>query len=85
MKFKLFQQVALARDIPEKNFRRGDVATIVDSHPANEGEVGYSIEVFNAVGDTIAVTAVPESFLEQLTADEILHVRPLTESGALRS
>ena len=85
MKFKLFQQVALARDIPEKNLRRGDVATIVDSHPANGGEVGYSIEVFNAVGDTITVTAVPESFLEQLTAGEILHVRPLTESGAFRS
>lgn len=85
MKFKPFQQVALARDIPEKNLRRGDVATIVDTHPANGGEVGYSIEIFNAVGDTIAVTAVPESFLEQLTADEILHVRPLTQSGALRS
>ena len=77
MKFKLFQQVALARDIPEKNLRRGDVATVVDSHPANGGEVGYSIEIFNAVGDTIAVTAVPESFLQELTEDEILHVRSL--------
>ncbi len=85
MRFKLFQQVALARDLQEKNLRRGDVATIVDSHPANGGEVGHSIEIFNAVGDTIAVTAVPESFLEQLTADEILHVRPLTESEAFRS
>ncbi len=85
MKFKLFQQVALARNIPEKKLQRGDVATIVDSHPANGGEVGYSIEIFNAVGDTIAVTAVPESFLEQLTPDEILHVRQLTESGAIRT
>ncbi len=85
MRFKLFQQVALARDLQEKNLRRGDVATIVDSHPANGGEVGHSIEIFNAVGDTIAVTAVPESFLEQLTVVEILHVRPLTESGAFRS
>jgi len=32
MKFKLFEQVALAKDIPEENLRRGDVATIVDSH-----------------------------------------------------
>lgn len=85
MRFKLFQQVALARDLQEKNLRRGDVATIVDSHPANGGEVGNSIEIFNAVGDTIAVTAVPESFLEQLTVVEILHVRPLTESGAFGS
>jgi len=77
MKFKLFEQVALAKDIPEKKLRRGDVATVVDNHPGRGGEVGYSIEVFNAVGDTIAVTAVPESFLEELTPNEILHVRSL--------
>ena len=59
MKFKLFEQVALAKDIPEENLRRGDLATIVDSHPANAGEIGYSIEIFNAVEDTIAVTSVP--------------------------
>ncbi len=80
MKYKLFQQVALAKDIPEKRLRRGDLATVVDRHPASEGEPGYSIEVFNAVGDTIAVTAVPESSLQELTADEILHVRSLAES-----
>jgi hypothetical protein len=78
MRFKEFQQVALAKDIPESNLRRGDLATIVDVHPANGGEVGYSIEVFNAVGETIAVTTVPESVLEELTANEILHVRSLT-------
>jgi len=81
MKFKQFQQIALARDIPEKKLRRGDLATIVDTHPAEEGQVGYSIEIFNALGDTIAVTIVPESFIEELTADEILHVRPLAQSA----
>jgi hypothetical protein len=78
MRFKEFQQVALAKDIPESNLRRGDLATIVDVHPANGGEVGYSIEVFNALGETIAVTTVPESVLEELTANEIFHVRSLT-------
>jgi hypothetical protein len=77
MRFKQFQQVALAKDIPESNLRRGDLATIVEIHPANGGEVGYSIEIFNAVGDTIAVTTVPESVLDELTANEILHVRSL--------
>ncbi len=86
MKFKLFEQVALAKDISEENLRRGDVVTIVDSHPpANGGELGYSIEIFNAIGETIAVACVPESSIERLTADEILHVRPLTESDAFRS
>ncbi|HEU0048479.1 MAG: DUF4926 domain-containing protein [Deltaproteobacteria bacterium] len=78
MIFKEFQQVALAKDIPENNLRRGDLATIVEIHPANGGEVGYSIEIFNALGETIAVTTVPESALEELTANEILHVRSLT-------
>ena len=77
MKYKLFQQVALAKDIPEKKLRRGDVATVVDYHPTSGREAGYSIEVFNAVGDTIAVTVVPESFLQDLTSDEILQVRSL--------
>lgn len=39
MRFKQFQQVALATDIPQKNLRRGDLATIVDIHPKNGGEV----------------------------------------------
>jgi len=77
MRFKQFQQVALARDLPEKKLRRGDLATVVDVHPKNGGEIGYSIEVFNAIGDTIAVTLVSESLLEDLTANEILHVRSL--------
>ncbi len=69
MRFKQFQQVALARDIPEKKLRQGDLATIVDTHPANEGGVCYSIEIFYALGDTIAVTVVPESFIEELGKD----------------
>jgi uncharacterized protein DUF4926 len=75
MKFEMFQQVGLARDLPDKKLQKGDVATIVDRHPAVQGEIGYSIEVFNALGDTILVTAVPESYLQQLSADEVLHVR----------
>jgi Domain of unknown function (DUF4926) len=78
MKFKEFQQVALAMDIPEEKLRRGDLATIVDIHPRNGGEIGYSIEIFDALGETIAVTTVPESLLEELTANEVLHVRSLT-------
>lgn len=77
MRYKLFQQVALAKDIPEKKLRRGDLATVVDHHPTRDGEPGYSIEIFNAVGDTVVVTVVSESFLQELTPDEILHVRSL--------
>jgi hypothetical protein len=77
MRFKQFQQVALAKDITDSNLRQGDLATIVEIHPKNGGEIGYSIEIFNAVGETLAVTTVPESALEELTANEVLHVRSL--------
>jgi hypothetical protein len=80
MKYELFQQVALARDLPEKRLQRGDMATIVDRHPADGGEPGYSIEVFNALGETITVTVVAESCLQPLTANDIMHVRPLAEA-----
>ena len=82
MKFQLYKQVALARDIPEDGLRRGDIATVVDHHPTPKpgGEEGYSLEVFNAVGDTIVVTVVPESAIEALREDQVFSVRPLAET-----
>jgi hypothetical protein len=77
VRFELYTDAALARDIPEHRLRRGDVVKIVDHHPSPNGENGYSIEVFNALGDAIAVTAVPESALEPLREDEVLSVRAL--------
>ena len=77
MRFELYTDAALVRDIPEHRLRRGDVVKVVDHHPSSNGENGYSIEVFNAVGETIAVTAVPESALEPLHKDEVLSVRAL--------
>ncbi len=77
MAYKLFEEVVLAKDIPEKGLKKGDVATLVEHHPVSEGEDGYSLELFNAVGDTIAVITVPESSIEPLTKDEIFSVRSL--------
>jgi hypothetical protein len=53
------------------------VVKIIDHHPVPGGEDGYSIEVFNALGDTIAVTSVPESALEPLMENEVFSVRRL--------
>jgi hypothetical protein len=82
--FELYTDAALVRDIPEYRLRRGDVVKIIDLHASSNGENGYSIEVFNALGDTIAVTAVPESALESLRNDEVLSVRTLARES-LRS
>ncbi|MFP3975769.1 MAG: DUF4926 domain-containing protein [Dehalococcoidia bacterium] len=77
MPHKLFEEVVLRRDIPERGLKKGDVATIVEHHPISEGEDGYSLELFNALGDTIAVITVPESTIEPLTEDEVFSVRTL--------
>lgn len=83
MTYQLYTRVALKEDLPTHGLRRGDVATIVESHAGEPGhEPGYSLEVFNAVGETIAVVTVPESQIESLAPDEVLHVRRLHEALA---
>ena len=81
MKLDLFKRVALKIDIPNQGLRRGDVATIVEYLPAKNGEDGYALEIFNAIGETIAVIMVPESAVEPLTADKIPSVRPLAKTA----
>jgi hypothetical protein len=77
VKYPLFIRVALAEDLPRENLRRGDVATVVECYEGERGqEPGYELEVFNAVGDTIAVATVRESQIEPLRSDEVLSVRP---------
>ncbi|MBE9176601.1 DUF4926 domain-containing protein [Synechocystis salina LEGE 06155] len=77
MKYKLFSRVALAEDLPEYRLCRGDVATIVEHHPISDGEDGYSLEVFNATGETIAVITVAESQITPLRSNTILNTRLL--------
>ena len=75
--------MALTGDLPERQLRRGDVATVVEYHPGRPGqEPGYTLEVFNAVGETVDVVTVRESQIERLTARELLSVRPLAASAS---
>ena len=81
MKYELFTRIALKTDLPQHGLRGGDVATIAEHHLGRPGqEPGYTLEVFNAVGESIAVVTVRESQIEPLTANELLHVRPLAEA-----
>ena len=83
MKFELFTKIALRSDIPRHKLRSGDIATIVEHHPGSPGqEPGYSLEIFNALGETLAVVTVPESQIEPLNSKEVLHVRRLEEAIA---
>ena len=83
MKYDLHTRVALTEDLAERQLRRGDIATLVEFHSGRPGqEPGYTLEVFNAVGETEDVVTVRESQIAPLTADELLAVRPL--AGAIR-
>ena len=82
MKPPLYERVALTRDLEEHGLRRRDVGVVVDyvPHPKGEEE-GALLEVFNALGESIAVVAVGVSDIEPLKADEVLAVRPLASVG----
>jgi hypothetical protein len=80
MKIDLYQEIALNRDFPEYNLYQGDMATLIDyvPHPAN-GKEGAILEVFNALGTSIAVVTVPISSIEVLQPDDILSIRRLAQ------
>lgn len=78
MKLELYNDAVLARDIPAHGLCSGDVVKLVDFHPTPDGDGAYSIEVFNTMGETIAVTSVSASDLEPLLANEVFSVRKLS-------
>lgn len=82
MTLELYKEVALTHDLPEHRLRAGDIATLVDfvPHPSG-GEDGCVLEVFNAVGESIAVVSVPQSAVESLRSDEILSVRTFARAS----
>ena len=77
MKFELYKEAVLTRDLPEERLKRRDIVKLVEHHLGRDDEDGYSAEVFNAVGDTLTVITVPESALEPLHEDEVCCVRTL--------
>ncbi|NOZ60683.1 MAG: DUF4926 domain-containing protein [Calditrichaeota bacterium] len=77
MKYELFKEVSLAKDMPEKGLKKGDVATIVEYHPGDNSPDGYTLEVFNVFGDTIAIVTVSEDDIEPLKENEIFTARTL--------
>jgi len=78
MNVELYNDAVLTCDLPAHGLRAGDVVKVVDFHPTADGVGAYSIEVFNTLGDTIAVTSVDASGLEPLEANEVFSVRKLS-------
>ncbi|MCA9968562.1 MAG: hypothetical protein KC425_00020 [Anaerolineales bacterium] len=75
---ELYKEVALTEDVLTENLRKGDVAVLLDiiPHPG-DGEDGAVLEVFNAIGESIAVAVVPLSLIAPLRPDQMPTVRPI--------
>ena len=82
MTLELYTEVALSQNLVEYNLKIGDIATLVDFIPHPQGgEPGCVLEIFNAVGESIAVVIVPKSAIKPLEANEILTTRPLKQAS----
>lgn len=78
MKLPLFERVALLKDVPGQDLKKGDIVTTVEFLKArHELPNAYVVEVFNAIGETIAVITVKEEDLEALTGHDVLSKRTL--------
>ena len=80
---KLYEEVALTRNMPEENLKQGDVAVVVEyvPHPTG-GEEGAILEIFNAIGESVAVATVPISAIKSLRADQVFMVREMAPAGS---
>jgi len=63
MDFSLYTEVILVQDVPEEGVQAGDVGVVVERHEVAGRETGYSVEFFDMLGNTVAVTSVPGSAL----------------------
>ena len=61
MPFELFSDVILSKDLPEEDLKAGDGGTVVERHVVPGLEDGYSVEVFDMTGATVAVVTGPAS------------------------
>jgi hypothetical protein len=77
MKFELYKVFVMARGVPEHHLKSGEIMKPLEYHLAPDHTEGHSAEVFNVLGDTVAVIAVPDSALEPLHEDEVLCARVL--------
>lgn len=78
---RIYDRVAIARNLDEQNLKAGDVATLVDFVPHPDGgEPGAVLEVFNALGESLRVVVVAANDIEPLRPDEVPAVRSLVSA-----
>ena len=56
MDFNLYTEVILVQDVAEEGVQAGDVGVVVERHEVTGRETGYSVEFFDMLGNTVAVS-----------------------------
>jgi hypothetical protein len=77
MKFDLYSEILFNQDISEYSIKKGDIGTLVEYYPSNHINIenGYSVEIFDAYGDTLKVVTVSESKISCIKHNSVLSVR----------
>lgn len=69
-----FEQAVLMVDLPEDGLVVGDVGTVVDI--TTNGKAA-TLEFFNFAGKTVAVVLVSIDQVRPVSANEVMHARPV--------
>lgn len=75
-KFQQYQQVQLAKALPEHHFEKGDIATIVEIVTDKQHNPGYLLEFFDSNGHTLKVIAVAENAIAIPPEHAVVNYRP---------
>jgi hypothetical protein len=59
MHFPLYTDVILLTNLPEEGVYAGDIGTVVERHDVIGLETGYSVELFDMLGNTVSVVTLP--------------------------
>ena len=59
MNFPLYTDVILLTNLPEEGVYAGDIGTVVERHDVIGLETGYSVELFDMLGNTVSVVTLP--------------------------
>ncbi|MEG4036025.1 DUF4926 domain-containing protein [Microcoleus sp. S36b_A4] len=57
MNYQLYSDVILLCNLPEEGLDAGEIGTVVEQHHVEGLETGYSLELFDLLGNTALVTS----------------------------
>ncbi|NJK77266.1 MAG: DUF4926 domain-containing protein [Oscillatoriales cyanobacterium RU_3_3] len=82
MNYQLYSDVILLCNLPEEGLYAGDIGTVVEQHQVEGLETGYSVEFFDLLGNTVAITTLPGSYLRSPTSADRPTVRLVNSLAA---